>query len=134
MLKEEFESRIGREVTWDEYKIIDTVYTWYPEDMTKDKIADIYKIGGMQMIKDLYPAAARMLDIDARIRRLVNEKERFWKQIKEADAELTRMLEVKRAFVAGEDRIDNEVTHKAIWRELNIPEDFQDDDHGEDLF
>lgn len=132
MLKEEFESRIGQEVTWDEYKIIDTVYTWYPEDMSKDRIAEIWKVGGMRVIKDMYPTAARMVDIDSRIRKAQKDKAEALRLAKEADAQLTHLLEVKRAFVAGEDRIDNEIMHEALG-ELDIL-DFQDDDHGEDLF
>jgi hypothetical protein len=46
--------------------------------------------------------------------------------------QLTHLLEVKRAFVAGEDRIDNEIMHEALGS-LDIL-DLQDDDHGEDLF
>ena len=132
MLKEEFESRIGQEVTWDDYKIIDTVYTWYPEEMSKDGIAEIWKIGGMRVIKDMYPTAARMVDIDSRIRKAQKDKAEALRLAKEADAQLTHLLEVKRAFVAGEDRIDNEIMHEALGS-LDIL-DLQDDDHGEDLF
>ncbi len=132
MLQEEFESRIGQEVTWDEYKIIDTVYTWYPEDMTKDRIAEIWKVGGMRVIRDMYPTAARMVDIDSRIRKARKDKTEALRLAKEADAQLTHLLEVKRAFVAGEDRIDNEIIHDALGS-LDIL-DLQDDDHGEDLF
>lgn len=132
MLKEEFESRIGQEVTWDDYKIVDTVYTWYPEDMSKDRIAEIWKVGGMRVIKDMYPTAARMVDIDSRIRKAQKDKAEALRLAKESDAQLTHLLEVKRAFVAGEDRIDNEIMHEALGS-LDIL-DFQDDDNGEDLF
>jgi hypothetical protein len=114
MLQNEFEERIGQAVTWEEYQIVDTVYSWYPEDMSKDQMAELWKIGGMRLIKDLYPTAARMMDLDTRIRKYQKERTEALRQAKEADAMITHLIECKRAMVAGENRIYNEIMHEAL--------------------
>lgn len=114
MLQQEFEERIGQAVTWEDYQIIDTVYSWYPEDMSKDQMAELWKIGGMRLIKDLYPTAARMMDIQGRIEKYQKERREALRLAKEADAMITHLIECKRAFVAGEDRITNEIEHEAL--------------------
>ena len=114
MLQNEFEERIGQSVSWKDYQIVDTVYSWYPEDMSKDQMAELWKIGGMRLIKDLYPTAARMMELQDRIEKYNKEKMEALRRAKEAGAMITHLLECKRAFVAGEDRIDNEIMHEAL--------------------
>lgn len=114
MLQQEFEERIGQAITWEDYQIIDTVYSWYPEDMSKDQMAELWKIGGMRLIKDLYPTAARMMDLDTRIRKAQKDRSEALRLAKEADAMISHLIECKRAFVAGKDRIDNEIMHEAL--------------------
>lgn len=56
MNKQEFESRIGKEVSNSDYEIIETVYTYHPcisETKGKDQIADLYTKYGMLIIKDM---------------------------------------------------------------------------------
>lgn len=56
MMKQEFEQRIGAEVTPEEYKIIERVYMWHPSIPNvggKDVIAQLWKIGGMALIEDM---------------------------------------------------------------------------------
>ena len=86
MLQQEFEERIGQSITWEDYQIVDTVYSWYPVDMSKDQMAEIWKIGGMRLIKDLYPTAARMMELQERIENVTKRMEAL-RRAKEADAD-----------------------------------------------
>ena len=80
MLKEEFESRIHKKVSPDEWKIIDFVYTWYPgiDDICgKTQIADIYMAGGMTVIRDMYERAAAHQDYTQLVSKKKAELERL---------------------------------------------------------
>ncbi len=57
MMKEEFESRFGSPVSDAEYRDIEYVYQFYPTIDTKDQIVEIFKLGGMRIIKDMIPTA-----------------------------------------------------------------------------
>ncbi|MFR2881303.1 MAG: hypothetical protein ACLTC8_10385 [Lachnospiraceae bacterium] len=59
MMKHEFEERFGSEISDQNYKIIETVYTWHPAIKGvdgKDQIATLYKTGGMPLIKSMLEA------------------------------------------------------------------------------
>ena len=56
MMKYEFEKLIEQEVSQKDYEVIEFVYTWHPDipDVGgKQKIADIWKVGGISLIKDM---------------------------------------------------------------------------------
>lgn len=56
MMKHEFEQRIERELTPEEYKIVEHVYTWHPAIPNvggKDVLAQIFKLGGMTVMLDM---------------------------------------------------------------------------------
>ena len=60
MNKQEFENRIGGFISIEQYRDIEFVYTWHPSvhDVNgKDVIAQLYKLGGMRLIKDMMPTA-----------------------------------------------------------------------------
>ena len=60
MNKQEFENRIGGFISVEQYRDIEFVYTWHPSvpDVNgKDVIAQLYKFGGMRLIKDMIPTA-----------------------------------------------------------------------------
>ncbi|MBP5782424.1 MAG: hypothetical protein J6W04_02680 [Bacteroidales bacterium] len=78
MMKSEFEKIIGRTVPAEDYRVIDYVYTWHPAINNvdgKQQIADLYKIGGMAVIKGMVPATRRAEDIELRINLLKAELE-----------------------------------------------------------
>ena len=83
MLKEEFEERIHKTVSPDEWKIIEFVYTWYPgiDDICgKAQIAEIYMAGGMTVVRDMYERAAAHQDYTQLVSRKKAELEqlRIW--------------------------------------------------------
>lgn len=50
MQKQEFEERIERTVTDEQYKVIEEVYMWHPSIRNtsgKDEVAELYKSFGM---------------------------------------------------------------------------------------
>ena len=60
MQKQEFEERIERTVTDEQYKVIEEVYMWHPSIRNtsgKDEVAELYKSFGMTIFHDMLPRA-----------------------------------------------------------------------------
>lgn len=60
MTKQEFEKRIGTEISQKDYSIVEHVYTWHPsisEVEGKEQIAELYKSFGMPIIKNMMEAS-----------------------------------------------------------------------------
>lgn len=60
MMREEFEKRIGAEISPADYAEIEYVYNYHPaipEVGGKDMIAEIYKVGGMGVIRSMRAVA-----------------------------------------------------------------------------
>lgn len=80
MLKNEFEERIGREISDRDYIVIDKVYSWHPEigDTTgKDQIAAIYMSGGMSVIRNMEETADLMIELNNEERELKKELDKI---------------------------------------------------------
>ena len=91
MMKSEFEERISATVTPEDYKLIEKVYTYHPiipEVGGKDKIAEIYKVGGMRLIRDMEDTAneAKMIE------EAIMQKRREIAKLNEEFADLCREL------------------------------------------
>lgn len=70
MMKHEFEEKLGSQVTESEYKDIEFVYTFHPSISNtegKTQIAQLYKIGGMRLIKDMIPTARKAQELNNKI-------------------------------------------------------------------
>lgn len=78
MTKQEFEDRIEGSVTQEQYNLIEFVYQWYPTtiEIDKDRMAQIWHIGGMRLIKDMLPTAKKANDLDREIHKLRLDIER----------------------------------------------------------
>lgn len=62
MMQHEFESRILGTVSPDDWEVIEHVYMWHPsiDDVKgKDQIAQLYLLGGMGLIQDMYYGSMR---------------------------------------------------------------------------
>lgn len=78
MQKQEFEQRIQTTISDEEYRIIDKVYTWHPaicDDGGKDQIADLYREGGMTIIKNMEETADAMIELDRQERDIMKQLE-----------------------------------------------------------
>lgn len=78
MTKQEFE-KLEQDVISDEvFETINFVYTFHPaidEVKGKQQIADIYKLGGMRIIADMYPTACKAKALEEDIRKKQAELE-----------------------------------------------------------
>lgn len=76
MTKEEFEKLAGVQVTPEDYKDIEFVYTWHPsisETDGKRQIATLWNIGGLRLILDMKESAMHAKAIDDQIREVKEE-------------------------------------------------------------
>lgn len=73
MLKAEFESLIGSTVSESAYDLIEYVYNWHPEIRDKQHCADLYKIGGLWIFKDMEARAQDAEELDD-LRREIQDK------------------------------------------------------------
>lgn len=68
MMKHEFEQRIGREISNEDYEKVQTVYTYYPaKGLDKDKVAEMYRIFGMRIFEDMLPRAKKVMELEIQI-------------------------------------------------------------------
>ena len=67
MQKQEFEERIERTVTDEQYKVIEEVYMWHPSIRNtsgKDEVAELYKSFGMTIFHDMsIPSSLRKMSL-----------------------------------------------------------------------
>lgn len=67
MQKAEFEERIGRTVSDEDYKLIEFVYQWHPvirNTSGKDEVAELYKSFGMAIFRDMEPRAKKAKKVE----------------------------------------------------------------------
>lgn len=70
MIKCEFEEKLGSQVTEKEYKDIEFVYTFHPSISNtegKTQIAQLYKLGGIRLIRDMIPTAKKAQILEEKI-------------------------------------------------------------------
>lgn len=98
MMKQEFEQRIGAEVTPEEYKIIEHVYIWHPaipNVNAKDVLAQIWKLGGMALIEDMDCRAtsreAEYLSICDKIQKTVAQKDIILNRLSELQKQINKL-------------------------------------------
>ena len=100
MMKHEFEQRIDAEVTPEEYKVVEHVYIWHPAIPNvggKDMLAQIWKLGGMDLIEDMDCRAtsreAEYLSICDKIQKTVAQKRILLDQMSELQKQLNKLSE-----------------------------------------
>lgn len=98
MMKQEFEERLGREVSDSEYTEIEYVYTWHPAISAtdgKNQIAEIFKAGGLVVIRSMREAAEMAQDLDAELRHEMEKVRRIKQRIqkvKDGDTSLEKCV------------------------------------------
>lgn len=86
MQKQEFEERIERTVTDEQYKVIEEVYMWHPSIRNtsgKDEVAELYKSFGMTIFHDMLPRAKKAHELDELLRNAQREVQRIKEEIEE---------------------------------------------------
>ena len=84
MQKQEFEERIERTVTDEQYKVIEEVYMWHPSILNtsgKDEVAELYKSFGMTIFHDMLPRAKKAHELDELLRNAQREVQRIQEEI-----------------------------------------------------
>ena len=84
MTKQEFEKRIGAEISQKDYSIVEHVYTWHPsisEVEGKKQIAELYKSFGMPIIKNMMEAANYAETLDRAMAQAQRQVEELRKRI-----------------------------------------------------
>ena len=81
MLHEDFETMIDRQVSVDQYNLVNHVYMYHPAGFSKENIADLWKMGGQELFRELTPAADKLYELETNVLALKS-------QIKAAEEEL----------------------------------------------
>ena len=87
MTREEFETLTEQSISPEDYKIVEFVYMYHPNvsNITGKKyIAEIYKVGGIELIKDMRHNASINFDYEKKV-------ERIQRQIRELNQEIEQL-------------------------------------------
>lgn len=98
MQKQEFEERIERTVTDEQYKVIEEVYMWHPSIRNtsgKDEVAELYKSFGMTIFHDMLPRAKKAHELDELLRNAQREVQRIQEEIEELSCPTLRVEEMR---------------------------------------
>lgn len=107
MLKGEFEYLIGKEVTDEEYGVIEKVYTYHPSIKLHTglkQIADIYKAGGMSTIRNMEETADIMIEM--------------YNELEEARANVNKVIDRIQKFKEG--NFQYEMCRRAIKEVMRV--------------
>ena len=88
MMKVEFEQRINARISQEDYAIVEHVYTWHPAIPNvggKDKISDLYLIGGMDVIRDM---DRRAVEIEEGYDKLCSREKEISERVHQIDEEI----------------------------------------------
>lgn len=76
MTRNEFEDLAGECVTDETFEVVQFVYNFHPaisEVTGKNEIAGIYKLGGLRVLRDMYPTACKAKALEEDIRKKSSE-------------------------------------------------------------
>lgn len=95
MMREEFEREVTilngsvENLTDEDYKTIEFVYTFHPAVPEKSDIAAIYVLKhGMAIIRDMVPTAQKAQELDSKMMELIRQRNELNKQIDEMNQQL----------------------------------------------
>lgn len=123
MQKQEFEERIERTVTDEQYKVIEEVYMWHPSIRNtsgKDEVAELYKSFGMTIFHDMLPRAKKAHELDELLRNAQREVQRIQEEISKKAVE-----DAKERFKSSFVSYGKMVIYTYLPKEL-LPESFED--------
>lgn len=121
MMKAEFEAMIGRAFADEEYKIIETVYTWHPaiNDTTgKEQMKTLYTQFGLGVIRGMLPVAEKMEKLDGERRKMLAQLETIKRReefLAVGDMELEETIEkVNELYMKANTEAQFEQTMKSL--------------------
>ena len=70
MMKSEFEHFYGKNVTSEDYELIEFVYNYHPCNFSKEAVAGLYKDFGIIIFKDMMERAQKAKEYELTIRQI----------------------------------------------------------------
>lgn len=129
MQKQEFEERIERTVTDEQYKVIEEVYMWHPSIRNtsgKDEVAELYKSFGMTIFHDMLPRAKKAHELDELLRNAQREVQRIQEEIANKQSEDIFREMMKPIFKMIDKAEDMDELQKVLKDEKKLRELYQD--------
>ena len=115
MTKQEFQKRIGAEISQKDYSIVEHVYTWHPsisEVEGKEQIAELYKSFGMPIIKNMMEAANYAETLDRAMAQAQRQVTDITNELLRKNAETLHMATVETAKESERGIVDLETLQK----------------------
>ena len=115
MTKQEFQKRIGAEISQKDYSIVEHVYTWHPsisEVEGKEQIAELYKVFGMPIIKNMMEAANYAETLDREMAQAQRQVTDITNELLRKNAETLHMATVETAKESERGIVDLETLQK----------------------
>ena len=115
MTKQEFEQRIGTQISRQDYNVVEKVYMWHPlipNACGKDKIAELYKLGGMTLMQDMFARAQQIEQKDSDLRReyakLREKRDEIRAESQKLGEQITELFEKRKQLYREDEEI---ITH-----------------------
>ena len=112
MTKQEFEQRIGAQISRQDYNVVEAVYMWHPSIPNaggKDKIAELYKLGGMTLMQDMFARAQQLEQKDTDLRReyatLREKRDEIRADIKQTKSAIEELMERRKQLYREDEEI-----------------------------
>ena len=112
MTKQEFEQRIGAQISRQDYNVVEKVYMWHPlipNACGKDKIAELYKLGGMMLMQDMFARAQQIEQKDSDLRReyatLREKREEICVESQKLGEQITELSEKRKQLYREDEEI-----------------------------
>ena len=108
MMKVEFEQHINARISQEDYAIVEHVYMWHPAIPNvggKDKIANLYLIGGMDVIRDMN---RRAVEIEEEYDKLCSREKEISEIVKGLRSRVDQIDEEIERLKAEKDRRETE--------------------------
>ena len=109
MTKQEFQKRIGAEISQKDYSIVEHVYTWHP---SISEIAELYKSFGMPIIKNMMEAANYAETLDRAMAQAQRQVTDITNELLRKNAETLHMATVETAKESERGIVDLETLQK----------------------
>ena len=112
MTKQEFEQRIDAQISRQDYNVVEKVYMWHPlipNACGKDKIAELYKLGGMTLMQDMFARAQQSEQKDSDLRRvyatLREKREEIRAESQKLGEQITELFEKRKQLYREDEEI-----------------------------
>lgn len=112
MTKQEFEQRIDAQISRQDYNVVEKVYMWHPlipNACGKDKIAELYKLGGMTLMQDMFARAQQIEQKDSDLRReyatLREKRDEIRAESQKLGEQITELFEKRKQLYREDEEI-----------------------------